>query len=255
MRSRRPRCARRHQRPPPAPARRRPLPARRRRRAASVVRPRTNEPAPSVGSIQATAVRPARVTVTLPSVTPPPRIDDLGGAERAAARCPVQAQSVAGTQRNMLGAVDDRRGPVRSDRHSRDVTRLRRQPLRRTKPPARRTQRRPNRRSQRRPPGQDCITAVSDRGRNGGAARHALHRRHGPWRAEAAAPGSRTAASSRQRPSGRCRNHTTTAAPPRATASAARSLRPPRDTTRGRPTRPRASKPVTRTRRRPETPL
>ena len=70
-----------------------------------------------------------------------------------------------------------------------------------------------------------------------------------------AAPGSRTAASSRQRPSGRCRNHTTTAAPPRATASAARSARRPRDTTRDRPTRPRASNPTTRTRRRGGTPL
>ena len=112
------------------------------------------------------------------------RVDDLGGAERLAAWRPVQAQPVAGTQRNTLGAVDDRRGPVRADRGPRGITRLRRQPLRRPKPLARRAQRRPRRRSERRPPGQDSIAAFPDRGSNGGAARHALQRRHGPRRAE-----------------------------------------------------------------------
>ena len=58
---------------------------------------------------------------------------------------------------------------------------------------------------------------------------------------KAGAPGSRTEASRRQRPARVCRNHTTTAAPPRATADAAKSAVRSRETTLGTPTRPRAS--------------
>ena len=180
--------------------------------------------------------------------------DDLGGAERAAARSPVQAQPVAGTQRHALQAVDDGRGPVRAHRTrgaSLDSGASRCGGRNRA-PPARSAAHAAGRSVDRH------VTTASPRSPTAAATavQHGRRCRRDTARGEpkTAAPGSRTAASSRQRPSGRCRNHTTTAAPPRATASAARSARRPRDTTRVRPTRPRASNPTTRTRRRGRAP-